>query len=124
MAAEDEGGIPPWVKYLSDEMNRRFDAFTTELRALVSRDSFRDEQTRVNAELHRLRQAQTETAQKLESEAQARASAELAAANKATAEADKRETVRKQTNWQWLAIFAFPVIGWILDWIRTGGLAP
>lgn len=120
MAGED--GIPPWVEYLTGEMNRRFDALDVVLRTLVTRDAFRDEQSRVNAELRRQDREIADLKADLKAESTARAAAELSAANAAKAEAQERQRVQRQTNWQWFLVIAGPVATLLVSWIASGGL--
>lgn len=121
MAGED--GIPPWVEYLTGEMNRRFDALDGILRSLVTRDAFRDEQTRVNTELRRQDREISDLKADLKAESTARASEQLTAANQAKAEAQERQKVQRATNWQWFLVVAGPLATLLLTWVANGGLA-
>lgn len=122
MAEED--GIPPWVKYLTDEMNRRFDSLDTKMTQMVSRDAFREEQRRVNDKIDDLSRELGKNASDIQAEAGARVASELAAANAARVEAEKRQQVARQTSWQWFALLAAPVVVGIVSWVLAGGLAP
>lgn len=116
-------GIPPWVEYLTSEMNRRFDSLDGVLRTLVTRDAFRDEQARVNAELRRQDKEIADLKADLKAESAARGAAELAGANAAKSEALERQRVQKATNWQWFGLIAGPIIAYLVGWVSNGGLA-
>lgn len=118
-----EDGIPPWVEYLTGEMNRRFDSLDGELRTLVTRDAFRDEQSRVNAELRRQDREIAELRADLKAESTARGAAELTAANAAKTEAQERQRVARATNWQWFLVIAGPVAAALVAWVASGGLS-
>ena len=118
-----EDGIPPWVEYLTGEMNRRFDSLDGVLRALVTRDAFRDEQSRVNAELRRQDREIAELRADLKAESTARGAAELTAANRAKSEAQERQRVARATNWQWFLVIAGPVAAALVGWVASGGLS-
>lgn len=120
MAGED--GIPPWVEYLTGEMNRRFDSLDGVLRTLVTRDAFRDEQTRVNTELRRQDREIADLKADLKAESTARGAAELKAAEAAKSEAQERQRVQRATNWQWFLVFAGPIVTLIVAWVANGGL--
>lgn len=118
-----EDGIPPWVEYLTGEMNRRFDSLDGVLRTLVTRDAFRDEQSRVNAELRRQDREIAELKADLKAESTARGVAELTAANAAKTAAQERQRVAHATNWQWFLVIAGPVAAVLVGWVASGGLS-
>lgn len=115
-------GIPPWVRYMSDEMNRRFDGISSEIRQLVTRDAFRDEQSRVNDELKRLGREIGDVESDLKAESGARVAAEIASATAAEKTAKEQQSTQKATNWQWFLLLASPFLGALIQWIITGGL--
>jgi hypothetical protein len=116
--------IPPWVKFLNDQWDRRFGELLVEVRRMVTSDSFRDEQTRVNAEIARLGREVGNLQTQVTQESQARVAAELAAAAKSRDEAEARQRVQQQTNWQWFVLIAIPVAGYLVNWALGGGTGP
>lgn len=115
---------PPWVDFLLQEMNRRFDAQDAKLNRLVTQETFRDERQRVN---DLIRDLQADTAQNMadiKAEATARTNEALVRANRERDEANKRQAVESQTRWQWFLIPAVPVVGYLVPWILNGGLSP
>lgn len=119
--------MPLWAKQFQGELLRGLGDVQKALRDMVSRDTFRDEKERVNSEIkdlhEEIRDARRETqevSKLLRAESSARQNAELAAAQKATDEAQERQKVQKATNWQWLLIIVVPVVNWIFEWLRNG----
>lgn len=119
-----ESSSPPeWVNFILAEMNRRFDAQDAKLDKLVTQETFRDERQRVNDALRDMRADITQNTSDIKAEATARANAELTHANRERDEAQRRQSIEKQTGWQWLAVFVVPTVGLIITWVAGGGLA-
>lgn len=119
-----ESSSPPeWVNFILAEMNRRFDAQDAKLDKLVTKDTFRDEQSRVNEAIREMRVNIAQNTSDIKSEAAARANTEIAHSNRERDEAQKRQAVERQTSWQWLAVFVVPIVGILLTWVANGGLA-
>jgi len=122
-----EEQMPLWAKQFQGELLRGLQGVQNSIKDMVSRDTFRDEKTRVNDEFRKvadeLKEARDDnkTLQAdLARESSARQNAELAAAKKATEEAQARQKVQSQTNWQWFLLLAVPALNWIFDWLRSG----
>ncbi|MDF2506271.1 MAG: hypothetical protein K0Q52_130 [Microbacterium sp.] len=119
-----DDGIPPWVEYLSNLIDRRFAEQGARIDKLVTRDAFSEEQKRVNEKFDAQQQQIAQANANIQAEATARAASELAAANKATQDAQQQQRTARQTNWQWFALFAVPTVGAIVLWVINGGLVP
>lgn len=115
---------PPWVTFILEEMNRRFDSLEKRLDRSVSAETFRDEQTRVNTELKELQAIGTKNTADIQAEANARVAAELARAQSERTESQRRQELQRQTRWQWFLIPAGPLAIWVVNWIASGGMSP
>ena len=120
MAGEES--IPEWVKWLNEQMDMGLRSLGDRIDKLVTRDAFEQEQKRVDEKFGGQGREIGDLRAKLEAEATARAASELASANKQAQEAQRREGVQRQTNWQWFALFASPVVGALIVWVLNGGL--
>lgn len=118
----DSTSPPPWVTFILEEMNRRFDSLEKRLDRSVSSETFRDEQTRVNTELGELRTITTKNSADIQAEAHARVTAELARAKTEQTEANRRQELQRQTRWQWFLLPASPLAALLIAWMASGGL--
>lgn len=114
---------PPWVTFILEEMNRRFDSLDKRLDKSVSTETFRDEQARVNMELKELSAAAAKNSADIQAEANARVAAELARAQAERGESERRQELQRQTRWQWFLIPASPIAVLVVGWLANGGLA-
>ena len=103
-------------------MDKRFDAQDARLERLVSKDTFRDEQARLNVILNDMQKDIAATQSDIRAEATARANAELTRARSESEELRKAQAVERQTRWQWFLIPAAPVGVMLVNWLMTGGL--
>lgn len=118
-----ESSAPPaWVEFILSHMDKRFDSQAARLDQLVSRETFRDEQARINDVLRDMQQDISSNQADIKAEATTRANAELARARSDNEELREAQAVARQTRWQWFLIPAVPAAGLILNWLMTGGL--
>lgn len=113
---------PAWVEFLMSHMDKRFDAQDARLDKLVSRETFRDEQNRLNGIINDMQKDIAANAGDIRAEATARANAELARLRQVNEEARESQAVARQTRWQWFLIPAAPIGVMIVNWLMTGGL--
>jgi hypothetical protein len=91
--------------------------FNARLDNLVTRESFRDEQRRVDGMIQSQGREIGELKTSLTSEVSARLAAEQKASDATIHEAREREKIRRQTSWQWLSIALAPVIAIIAGYV-------
>ena len=117
---EPQEQMPLWMKLFQQEIIRRFDEISADLKGMVTRDTFRDEKTRVNEELTRKGQEIAKLREDLQAESTARQAAETAAAAKALAEAQSRQKVQSATNWQWILIVGTVLLNYAIRFLPGG----
>lgn len=122
MAGEDND-IPPWVKWLTEQMDRKFGTLNETLSQLVTRDSFIAEQTRVNEKFSEQGREIGQLRGSLEKESLARVTSEQNLAKERLAEQQLREKEQGNRRWMWFALIASPLATLVLTWIAQGGLA-
>lgn len=120
MAGDDD--IPPWVKWLTEQMDRKFGTLNETLSQLVTRDSFIAEQTRVNEKFSEMGREVGQLRGSLEKESLARVTAEQNLAKERLAEQQQREREQGNRRWMWFALIASPLAVMVLTWIAQGGL--
>ncbi|AYD86178.1 hypothetical protein SEA_BURRO_35 [Microbacterium phage Burro] len=118
-----EEQMPLWARQFQGEMLRGLQGVQNTLATVVTKESFRDEKDRVNAELTGLRGESQSIRDALNAESTARQTSELAAAKKVAEEATARQKVQAATNWQWFALIAIPFGTKLVDWL-LGGTGP
>jgi uncharacterized protein YdaU (DUF1376 family) len=118
MAVGDDG-IPPWVDFVLDRVDKQFDNTNSRIDRLVTQDAFRQEQDRVNQRLTTHDRELGESKAAIQAEANARATENRLRAEQENAQKDRIIATQKQTQWQWLLIIAGPIIGWVV-----GGILP
>jgi len=119
---DDKQEQPPlWMSMFQQEVIRQFDDIRSTLQNVVSRDTFRDEKTRVSDELRRLRDEVKELETDLQKESTARQAAETAAAAKQLAEAQSRQKVQSATNWQWILIIGTVLLNYLVRFLPGAG---
>ena len=122
--AKMESTTPPaWVEFILAQMDKRFDQQDAKLEKLVTRDTFRDEQSRVNDLIRDIQKDVSENRASIQAEATARANSELVRTQRERDEAEKRQAIAKQTSWQWFAIPASALAAYIIPWLLSGGMA-
>ena len=100
--------------------------FQASIRELVTRESFRDEQRRVDERFEGQVREISDLKKDLATEAQARVTSTQDALNAQIREKNEREKIRKATQWQWLllavSLVGGPVLGaWIGRLMGIGG---
>lgn len=118
----ESSNIPPWVEFILAQMDKRFDNQDAKLERLVTRDAFREEQSRVNDLIRELQKDSAKNASDISSEATARMNAEVAQSTRERDEAQRQQATERQTRWQWFAIPAAAVAAYLVPWIANGGL--
>lgn len=119
----ESSNIPPWVEFMLAQMDKRFDSQDAKLEKLVTRDAFREEQSRVNDLIRDLQKDSAKNTSDINAEATARMNAEVARSSKEREETQRQQATERQTRWQWFAIPAAAVVGYVVPWIANGGLA-
>lgn len=119
----ESSNIPPWVEFMLAQMDKRFDSQDAKLEKLVTRDAFREEQSRVNDLIRDLQKDSAKNTSDINAEATARMNAEVARSSKEREETQRQQATERQTRWQWFAIPAAAVAGYVVPWIANGGLA-
>lgn len=122
MAGEDND-IPPWVKWLTEQMDRKFGTLNETLSQLVTRDSFIAEQTRVNEKFSEMGREVGQLRGSLEKESLARVTAEQNLTKERLVEQQQREKDQGNRRWMWFALVASPLATLVLTWIAQGGLS-
>lgn len=118
-----ESSSPPaWVEFLMSHMDKRFDAQDARLERLVTRETFRDEQARVNEMLREMQRDIAQNQSDIKAEATTRANAELQRARADNEEMREAQAVARQTRWQWFLIPAAPIGALVIDWLMGGGM--
>jgi len=121
--AGEDNDIPPWVKWLTEQMDRKFGTLNETLSQLVTRDSFIAEQTRVNEKFSEQGREIGQLRGSLEKESLARVTSEQNLAKERLAEQQLREKEQGNRRWMWFALIASPLATLVLTWIAQGGLA-
>lgn len=116
-------GIPPWVQFILDDMNRQFAQTNQKIDKLVTQVEFRDEKSRVNERLRDIERDNAKNAADIQAEATARANSEIARTARERDEGARQQATERQTRWQWFAIPAAAIAGYVVPWILGGGLA-
>lgn len=116
-------GIPPWVQFILDDMNRQFGTTNQKIDKLVTQVEFRDEKSRVNDRLRDIEKDNAKNAADIQAEATARMNGEVARSAKERDEAQRQQATERQTRWQWFAIPAAAVAAYVVPWIANGGLS-
>lgn len=122
------GDIPPWLKYVTDEMNRRFDGLDRKFENMVTVDTFRDERRRVNDNHAALAKEVSDTATEiklavkdvasdLDKEVQARVTTEALATRQRQEDQAERERERRSRRWQIFGWFASPIAAGLVAWL-------
>jgi hypothetical protein len=116
-----EEEMPLWMRMFQKQVLDAIGDLKDELKELVTKDTFRDEKTRVNeaferqgGEIAKLREDQGK-------ESVARQNAEIAQAEKARLEAEARSRVQTATNWQWILLVGGVVLSYLSRFLPGGG---
>jgi len=118
----DDPAIPPWVNFVLEQVNRQFEGVNKRLDNLVTQESFRQEQARVNERLEGHDRELGEVKGQISAEATARNTENQIRLKEENAQKDKLLATQRQTQWQWFLIFAGPLVTWILtNFFRAGG---
>ena len=100
----------------------------SEIRSLVTRESFRDEQRRVDDRFDSQGREIGELKTSISAEAQARVTATQDNLNAQIREKNEREKIRRATQWQWLllavSLVAGPVVGGLIGQLTQAGGTP
>lgn len=118
----ESSNIPPWVEFILAQMDKRFDNQDAKLEKLVTRDAFREEQSRVNDLIRDLQKDVAKNGADISAEATARANSELVRTGRERDEAQRQQTTERQTRWQWFLIPAAPLAALAIQWIAGGGM--
>lgn len=119
----ESSNIPPWVEFMLAQMDKRFDAQDAKLEKLVTRDAFREEQSRVNDLIRDLQKDTAKNASDINAEATARANSEIARTGRERDEAQRQQATERQTRWQWFLIPAAPLAALFINWFAGGGMS-
>lgn len=114
--------IPPWVEFILAQMDKRFDAQDAKLEKFLTRDAFREEQTRVNDLIRDLQKDTAKNTSDINAEATARMNGEVARTARERDETQRSQATERQTRWQWFVIPATAVAGYLVPWILSGGM--
>lgn len=127
MAAEDE--VPPWVTFILGQVQNQFADMKRELATLVTRDSFAQEQSRVNErfaaqgrEISEVKRENETLKVNLQAEASARVTSEAALAKERRQEQKDREKEQGNRRWMVFAMIATPFASAAVLWVLNGGL--
>ncbi len=112
-----EGEIPPWVTFVLQNVREEFVGVNARLDNLVTRDSFLQEQARVNEKFDVMQRDLTRLDVALAAETTARVTAESTLASARAQEQSEREREAGNRRWQVFAMFATPVVGAILAYV-------
>lgn len=122
--ANEEGGIPPWVTFVLDQMRGQFTETNSRIDNLVTRDAFTQEQSRVNEKFTSQGREIGELKSALQAEATARVTSESNLAKAREAEQTDREKEGRTRRWLVFALIATPFVSAFALWIIQGGLTP
>lgn len=107
--------MPPWVEFVLDRMDKQFVGMNERLDKLVTQDAFRQEQTRVNERLGQHDREIGSARRDIQAEATARSTENKLKSDQEIAQRDKLLQTQKQTQWQWFAIVAGPIVVWLIS---------
>ncbi len=116
--------MPPWFRLLREDIAEMRRDFSERLDRLVSRDTFLQEQSRVNDKFDEMNRDLFAVRNDLTKEVQARVTAEQVLAKERLAEQQLREREAGSRRWMIFGLFAAPVVSAVLAWVISGGLTP
>lgn len=112
-----EGEIPPWVTFVLQNVREEFVGVNARLDNLVTRDSFLQEQGRVNEKFEAQQRDLNRLDVALAAETTARLTAESTLATARAQEQSDREREAAAKRWQVFAMFATPIVSAILAYV-------
>lgn len=108
---------PPWVSWIRGDIK----AVNERIDKLVTTESFRQEQSRVNDKFDAMGREIGDLKKDLAQESQARQTETQLRLREEAQNKDKLLTTQRQTQWQWFLIVAGPLVTWFLaNFLRTG----